>query len=82
MIWTGYAAAPYTGFTGLLDGQATLQSQLQTWLADPIEANLPVIYAEQLMRGNRVDVYTYSEASPDLAQSLRALRAVHLRSSQ
>jgi hypothetical protein len=64
VIWTGYAGAPGTGFTGLLDGQRTLRDAIETWLASPTPANRPVIYAEQLMRGHRFDVFTASEASP------------------
>jgi hypothetical protein len=64
VIWTGYAAADDAGFAGLLDGQKTLATDLTTWLASPVPANLPVIYAEQLIRGHRFDVYTASEAEP------------------
>ena len=64
VIWTGYATADFAGFSGLLDGQKALQSSLTTWLASPSPANLPVIYAEQLIRGHRFDVYTASEAAP------------------
>ncbi len=64
VIWTGYAAAAGAGFTGLLDGQKTLHTALGTWLSDKVPANLPVCYAEQLIRGLRFDVYTASEAQP------------------
>jgi hypothetical protein len=64
VIWTGFATGDFAGFAGLLDGQKTLQTGLTSWLASPITANLPVIYAEQLMRGHRFDVYTASEETP------------------
>jgi hypothetical protein len=64
VIWTGYAGADFAGFSGLLDGQKNLQTSLTAWMAAPTPANLPVIYAEQLMRGHRFDVYTASEPSP------------------
>jgi hypothetical protein len=64
VIWTGYAAAGFAGFSGLLDGQKALQSSLTTWQASPSPATLPVIYAEQLMRGHRFDVFTASETAP------------------
>ena len=64
VIWDGYASADGAGFSGLLSGQAALASQLSTWLTSSVDTNLPVIYAEQLIRGFRVDVYTASEAAP------------------
>jgi len=64
VIWTGYATSAFAGFAGLLDGQKTLQTSLEGWISSSTDANLPVIYAEQLIRGNRFDVYTASEASP------------------
>jgi len=64
VIWDGYAAADGAGFSGLLTGQASLASQLAKWEANPSDVTLPVVYAEQLIRGHRIDVYTASESSP------------------
>lgn len=65
VIWTGYATAAYAGFAGLLDGQHSLASDLQTWLSDPVPSNLPTVHVEQLIRGHRFDVYSASDEAPN-----------------
>jgi hypothetical protein len=77
VLWSCYATSgPSTGVTPLpptpqqdpfgqlLSGQADIDDALTTWRADPIPANLPVLHAEQIIRGHRFDVYTASDPSP------------------
>jgi hypothetical protein len=64
VIWTGYAAAGYNGFSGMLQGQKALNTDLTNWLKDPTTSNLPVLHAENVIRGHRFDVYTSSDPNP------------------
>ena len=69
LLWSGYGN-PLPGstspspFAALLAGQASIQQALTAWLASPSDATLPTLYAEQVTRGHRFDVYTASESTP------------------
>ena len=79
VVWTGYATAEDAGFTGLLGGQKELRGRLTSWLALPTTAELPVVYAEQLIRGHRFDVYTASETTPAWRSLCGRYGQIHLR---
>jgi hypothetical protein len=62
VIWTNWGRPP-DGLNALLANQTSLNDQLQLHLADS-SSPPPTLYADDITRGHRVDVYTASEASP------------------
>lgn len=64
LLWNGYLNSSLTGFGALLSAQASLNSEYQTWLEDRSTNPVPVLYAENVVRGLRFDIYTSSDASP------------------
>jgi hypothetical protein len=64
VLWNNYSTAPFAGLAGRISGQSALLAELKTWLASRSVADLPTIYAEQLVRGHRFDVFTASETHP------------------
>jgi len=68
LVRTGWASA----FTALTTSQTLAQQALENTLAGTPGASLPTFYAQDLVRGHRVDVYTASEQLP-------AWRSLHAR---
>jgi hypothetical protein len=62
VFWDGYAAAGASGFSGLLGDQSSLNAVLQAHITGG--GPLPLLYARNVTRGHRLDVFTASEGSP------------------
>lgn len=58
IIWTGFATSSFAGLSGQLSSQTALNGQLQSWLASRSPSQLPILYAEQVIRGHRFDLNT------------------------
>lgn len=60
VVRTGWASA----LNALTARQTDSQNQLTDWLEGKAGATLPTFYAEDLIKGHRIDVYTASEDRP------------------